>query len=228
MELHEGRPSDYSPIDLTMCTFDEFARHARTYAEKYHSETIEKYQSRKVKDLTPHLFWDEYIWIVYTSGFNAKVVTKMYPRLLTLYADISTFQRARYQMEPYRADWSEVSKLIANRRKYDAIEKTRSEFQRLGWDAFKVEYLSSVDQLQKLPFVGGITKSHLGRNLGFDCVKPDLHLWRLTSHFKFKTPEDMCAYLVPGFGYRIGVVDFILWSYCAAFGTSEIHRELLL
>lgn len=57
----------------------------------------------------------------------------------------------------------------------------------------------------------------------FDCVKPDVHLVRLACYFGLVDPELMCAYLSGLSGERLGVVDFILWSYCAAFGTKELE-----
>lgn len=79
------------------------------------------------------------------------------------------------------------------------------------------EFKSSIDKLaylESLPWIGGITKYHLAKNFGVDCVKPDVHLQRLAGHFK-TTPHDLCAAIARETGYRIATIDTLLWRACA-------------
>jgi hypothetical protein len=71
-----------------------------------------------------------------------------------------------------------------------------------------------LDFLESLPWIGSITKFHLARNFGVDCVKPDVHLARLARVHE-TTPHELCAVLAKQTGYRIGTVDVLLWRACA-------------
>lgn len=64
-----------------------------------------------------------------------------------------------------------------------------------------------------LPWVGPVTKYHLGRDMGADVAKPDVHLERLATRDR-TTVERLCCRLARLSGYRIGTVDIILWRGC--------------
>jgi hypothetical protein len=68
--------------------------------------------------------------------------------------------------------------------------------------------------LVELPWIGEITKYHLAKNFGVDCVKPDVHLARLAiAHGT--TPHDLCADLARQTRLRVATVDVVLWRACA-------------
>jgi hypothetical protein len=195
-------------------TLEDYFYVALDYCEKYHAPTVQYYREITPDKVDARYFWSEYIWCVYTSGFNAKVVTKHFPALMAAYGpwDASIWES--------RA-WAKVKDLIGNKRKCHAIIRTRTWMRDMGWERFQREYLNSPDALAQLPFVGSITKFHLARNLGMDAVKPDIHLERVAERFQAGTPDEMCHFLSGLSGERIGVVDFIIWSFCAAFGSRE-------
>ncbi len=79
--------------------------------------------------------------------------------------------------------------------------------------------------------MGPKTARHFARNLGIDCVKPDIWMDRLAYKYGFYEndgkilyPERMCKSIqeqLPQFGvpyYRIGTIDVILWRYCVLTG----------
>jgi len=68
---------------------------------------------------------------------------------------------------------------------------------------------------------GPITKYHLARNLGVDCVKPDRHLARLAERFGYGTPDAMCRAIQDELGGRLGTIDAVLWRYCNLRGTGS-------
>lgn len=218
MEPHEGKPVvDYS-VDYDSTSIEQLYEAALAYCNHEHRRTLEHYRFLDVGDLQAHDFWAEYLWCVYASGFNAKVLSKKFTDLMTAYGPW-TFAA------PYAAIWERVEKVIANKNKCVAAVRCREMLQKLGWDKFKSFYCLSPDTLEELPFIGGITKFHLARNIGLDCVKPDLHLTRLAAWYEFDSPEDMCVFLGALYEERIGVVDFILWAYCAAYGTKQLEEE---
>jgi len=78
--------------------------------------------------------------------------------------------------------------------------------------------LSESDDLiafcQTLPWIGPITKFHLGKNLGADVAKPDVHLNRLAGR-EDMTAQELCERLAKATGYRAATIDLILWRACA-------------
>lgn len=67
---------------------------------------------------------------------------------------------------------------------------------------------------ESLPWVGGITKWHLAKNLGADVAKPDRWLVRLAD-ISGETVANLCERLSRSSGDRIATVDVVLWRACA-------------
>lgn len=76
---------------------------------------------------------------------------------------------------------------------------------------------------ESLPWIGGITKFHLAKNLGVDCAKPDVWLVRL-GKATGEDPHALCARLARASGDRIATVDLVLW-YCLAKGWAWVDVE---
>ncbi len=216
MEPHQGKPED---AGRWFFGWDEelevMFEHAFAYAEEFHSPTLERYREIDVADLTPHLFWSEYLWVVYCSGFTPKVITGKFNGLMNAYGPWDF-------LTSWTFIWSRVQPVFANRVKCKNALKCRELMKSSGWDNFRAAYCTSIDELQQLPFIGAVTKYHLARNIGFDAVKSDLHLVRLARTYGFAEPDDLCYFLGGFSDERIGVVDFVLWAYSAAFGTATL------
>ncbi len=86
-----------------------------------------------------------------------------------------------------------------------------------GRDRLLAGYLEAEDGLAflaGLPWIGGITKYHLAKNLGLDVAKPDVHLVRL-AELHGTTPHELCAAIARDRGLRVATVDVVLWRACA-------------
>ncbi len=90
-----------------------------------------------------------------------------------------------------------------------------------------------------LPMMGDVTKYHLARNIGIDCVKPDRHLVRLAERFGYlKRPPhkeskrdqairehrqvtEMCQAIQSEIGgsEKLGTIDVVLWRWCNLYGS---------
>lgn len=68
--------------------------------------------------------------------------------------------------------------------------------------------------LERLPWIGPVTRHHLAKNLGADEAKPDVHMERLARRDR-TTTRTLCRRLARQTGYRIATVDSILWRACA-------------
>ncbi len=79
--------------------------------------------------------------------------------------------------------------------------------------------------MEALPFIGGITKYHLARNLGMDVVKPDIHLVRMANWYGFTDTTLFCESLGLELktSYRLGTLDLIAWRY-----GSDYHSRYLI
>jgi len=197
--------------------------HSREMCEELYPEPLMYYRTLTFDKVVPKDFWSEYIWCVYTSGFNARVVSKQFFELLRAYNSWSTLA--------LHNRWLEVSRINKNTAKYKAVRKTAELLHRYEtipqtdwWDSFKKDYLATPELMRQLPFIGSVTCFHLARNLGLDAVKPDLHLVRLADFFHWPDPELMCSFLSGLYTERIGVVDLILWYAASSWGTMELKH----
>jgi len=219
MEPHQGRPDNFYPLDYSSATLKDIFKHAKQYTELCHEVALKHFRNVQ-QDFTAATFWQEYIWCVYTAGFNAKVITKQFPKLMAAYGPPPV---GEYGPGPLVC-WQNIMKVNANRRRYRSVIQCRGWLAEHGWPDFRRRYLQYVDDMEKLPGIGPVTKYHLARNLGFDVVKPDLHLERLRKWYGFTSSLQMCEMLQEMFNERLGAVDFILWAYCAAFGSPKETR----
>ena len=144
------------------------------------------------EECTPERFFSEYVWCVLNAGMKEQVARKIYVR----------FQQA----------W-DIS-VVGHLGKRAAI-KTGIETH-LAWFRILQNHNDRIEYLQSLPWIGPITKYHLARNIGIDCVKPDRHLVRLAAHFGFPSPLEMCIEIQKHTDpqERLGTIDVILWRDC--------------
>jgi len=140
----------------------------------------------------PLIFYHEYCWVVINSGMREQIARQIYNRFIDQY----NFQE------------------IGHLRKRKAIEEGFTNFPtwfnnilNLSTDELQIEYLET------LPWIGPITKYHLARNIGIDCVKPDRHLTRFAERFGFNSPLELCKVIQNETKEKLGVIDVVLWRY---------------
>jgi hypothetical protein len=139
----------------------------------------------------PVVFRDETIWVILNSGMKEQIARMIWNRIKEAWNQGKTTETA-----------------FRHKGKVAAIDQVCANYK----DIFK-QYQASdnkVDFLQTIPFIGGITKWHLAKNMGIDVVKPDRHLIRIANYYK-TTPDDLCEKLSKETGEKKCVVDIILW-----------------
>lgn len=196
---------------------------ALAFAKAHYAEEMAFIASMTLDRVTPELFFREYIWVVHATGFSAKAVGKFMPRLVEAYGPLDALAD-----EDFVQAMARVKDVCNNVPKARAVHSTarllRDGIRRAGWDEFKDESLSSPEKLQKLPFIGPITRFHLARNIGIlECVKPDLHLVRMAEHWGFKDCVEMCEAVRPE-GMPLGIVDLALWYMASTQGTGHMKK----
>ena len=99
---------------------------------------------------------------------------------------------------------------IRNKRKVDAIIKGAGIISKLEWPGFLYKVKEDINMLKTLPYIAEVLKFHLARNIGFNLIKPDVHLKRLAKHYELD-PFKMCERLSESTGLPRHTVDSILW-----------------
>ncbi len=139
----------------------------------------------------PIVFRNEAIWVILNSGMREQIARMIHGRIWRAVAD-----------------GVDISEVFGHVGKVAAIKLIMGEYVRMfnGYLAapHKIEYL------QEIPFIGSITKYHLAKNLGHDCVKPDRHLVRIAKKYGMNC-EDMCEKLSNETGDKVSVVDIVIW-----------------
>lgn len=222
MEQHKELKniSEYEPSFIDSHTY---FKNARKFAEEFYGEEIKRIWSVKFTDVTSDFFFRECVWVIHTSGFSATAVSKFWPKLIQAYGDYRSFSDLS---ETEARD--KIKNIVNNSAKIKAIHtiaKTIDKNSRIfSWEIYKNTELNEVDKLQKLPYIGKITKYHLARNIGIlEVVKPDLHLVRLAEYWGYSDCIEMCKDIRPN-GMPLGIVDLILWYSASTFGTLEIKK----
>jgi len=192
-----------------------FFKDAKTFTIDHHEEFLDYLEALPERKITDKEFFAEYCWVIFASGFNAQVVSNKFSRI----------RKTLSGFDPHRVTPKAATvglKIIAHKPKWDAIISCAKMLSSMSWDEFKQKYLSEIDRMEQLPRIGPITKFHLARNLGYDVVKPDLHLVRVAEHFGDIPIEALCRNLrstcPDASGYNLGQIDFCIWCFLSHVG----------
>ena len=133
-------------------------------------------------------FWREFAWVVINSGMKEQIARCIWRKV-----------------RPCVERGGSCSDVFGHKGKASAIDEV--------WcykDHLLGKYLASPDKVEwcrTLPWIGDVTKWHLAKNLGFDCVKPDRHIVRI---FGIGCLEE-CRRLANESGDRLTTVDTVIW-----------------
>lgn len=139
----------------------------------------------------PSDFVIQFIFVVCNSGIKAQIAHEIYKKILQAICDKK-----------------DISKVFGHKGKVSAIKEILKNQKKLFCN-----YCLSDDKIEfckSLPWIGDITKYHLAKNLGVDCIKPDRHLTRIAKMYK-TNPFDMCQKLSDKIGDSLNTVDTVIW-----------------
>lgn len=136
----------------------------------------------------------ETIWVICNSGMKNQVARKIYDRILQAMID----KKPLLDVFKHEGKVKAIESIWKHKKTYFARYKAQKDN----------EY--KLIQLERMPYVGKITKYHLAKNLGMDVCKPDRHLVRIAEHYEV-TPEQLCEILSIVTGDRIATVDYVIW-----------------
>lgn len=191
---------------------------AKKFTLEFYSDTYDRILNTKFSEVSFERFFREYVWVVHTSGFSAKAVSKFWDNLISAYGDPQKIDSEHELI-------SRVSSVVNNPQKIRSVYKTisllKNNIRDHEWEKYRDENLNTPDKLTKFGHVGPITKYHLARNIGLvDFVKPDLHLERMSRFWGYESPLKMCQDCPDDI--PLGLRDFILWMSASTFGTKEM------
>lgn len=152
-------------------------------------------------------FFREYCFVVCNSGMKWAVARPIFERIMSAIADSKSASTVFRHEGKTKAIDNVHSRRVALFARFMSLE---SDEARLEW-------------LERLPYIGGITKYHLAKNFGMNVAKPDRHLARVAQMFH-TTPMELCKRLAAEVGDRIATVDLVIWRACAL----GIFKPLLL
>ena len=203
-----------------MITQDKHSR--RTALEVFHeAETFVKTnyprelaEVHRFLDINPeHIgktdFFIQYTHVVYCSGFKYSVVVKNWDKIADAWCQFDPYEVA----ENIETCKEKASQIINHQGKIKAIADTAQWLSKISGTyltRFILDAQKKIDLFKRLGYIGDVTKYHLGICMGFDVIKPDVHLQRIADHFNLD-PFEMCDVLSQQTGHPKRVVDAILW-----------------
>jgi hypothetical protein len=189
----------------------EYYQKASEYVRKNYLGEFEYFRDLKIKNLeqfSEKEFLGEFAWVVFTSGFKVARVESKWEEL----------EKAFNGFDPNKINEKSVRsamQIINHEGKCMAVLKCAKLINKNGFKEFKKKHLTNEDSMEKLPFIGPVTKYLLARNLGMDKVKPDRWIVRISRNFKFHDHEEMCKKISEKTGDKIGLIDYVLWRYAS-------------
>ncbi len=180
--------------------------------------SVIKYRLKNKFVLNSNDFAKEVIYVILASGFNQKIAKQLFIKIVN-YLDSSL-----------NCDITKLLNIFKNKMKVNAILniwQNRDKYCNLFY--LQKTDIEKLNMLEKLPYIGKITKNHLARNLGINVVKYDLWIQRLGVALYGKNEvvdnsnlssgiKKICDFMFDEIsnetGYPAGYIDVVLWKSC--------------
>lgn len=180
-------------------------------------EQIEYFRSLYPGWCNDQEFLGEVAWVIYNSGMKNTVIGQKWPGIKKAFwgfnPDLIVLTKKKSIKDALRVISHEgkASAVVATAQKVIQDKPIRKKLKSMTEE-------EALAYFQTYPFVGPVTKYHLARNCGFDVVKPDLHMERLTDYLGYGTPDKMVFEIAKFSGERKGVIDYVLWQWLSLKG----------
>lgn len=161
-------------------------------------------------DVDLRAFLEQYLWVIYVSGFRNAVVARYFDSLLAAFHNLDLDRIVA--MDSIDAQ----SLPIRHQRKADAFLKGCRLIAAEGWHSLK-ERLRERGRaaLRELPYMGPATSQHMALALGIeDTEKSDTWIKQCASKCS-ATVDQLITFLSNEYGLTRQQVDAYLWRYCS-------------
>jgi thermostable 8-oxoguanine DNA glycosylase len=201
-----------------------FFKTAIEYARNnYRNELEWAREIKPFKNMKSKEFLSQYCWVIYAYYFKESVLEQKFDMIEKgfKYFDIQRISKIT-SIKP-------VLRAFNNESKARIFLKGAKMIYEQGFSQFKKRVLKEgMRTLQELPGIGEITQKHLARNIGLaDVAKNDVHIQKLVKYFNAKDERELVEYLSKISGGKKGVVDVILWRFCAKMGWKQLGYDSL-
>lgn len=228
MELHKNLTFDKEKYNFSLNEpYLEYFSKALKFVNENYNEDYNRIANTKFSEVSPDFFLQEMTWCICVSGFNSKIVSKFFPKLMfvlnPMFIDIAKCRYDHWENN-YCLNKS-LLEIFNNKRKINAIlsnsiELVLSGSKKLGWETYRDTYLNSPEKLENFAMVGPAISKHLARNIGLiNFVKPDIHLKRMAKNWNFESPDILCREIQKHYDIPLGLIDLVLFFTASTFGT---------
>jgi len=191
----------------TACDFYRAAKE-RLIRSQFQLE-LASYRECELREFGESDLLREAAWVILCSGFRESVVRGLFSYISACFCEWESAATICENAEICRAT---AMSRFRNSKKIDAVVKTATHVNSVGFERYKVQILQDpISTLQLLPYIGPITAYHLAKNLGADVAKPDRHLSRFAARLGFADVQDLCSAISRATGDSRRLVDLILW-----------------
>jgi 3-methyladenine DNA glycosylase Tag len=200
------------PIDRKLIHFYELAR---SYVEEQCGDELQEMRQTSSPEyfqrISEEEFMTEYVWTVYAAGFKNSILEVKFPGLE------KAFQNFNLDRICQMTSTAQVLGVINHAKKAEAVLEGARLVSKIGFLNFKEQLAEKgPDALVQLPYIGAINKNQLARNIGLASLhKNDVWIQRLVGLSGSRSDEVMINELSQKFAERPGIVDLILWRFCA-------------
>jgi hypothetical protein len=168
-------------------------------------------ESVNIDRVTESDFLREHAWVALSAGMQERVIRNLFRGIASSFYD---FQSAKIIVENKCACRNAALGYFNNQKKIEAIILMSQKIYADGFEKFKGSlYLSPLETLQTLPYIGPVTCFHLAKNIGIQVAKPDRHLTRLANHAGYEDVQLFCRDISSQTGDSVPVVDIVLWRF---------------
>ena len=147
----------------------------------------------------------ETAWVILNSGFRYTVARKLWPGLSQAF-------RGWVPADVNETCVVEALKVFKHEGKIRAMAEVARLVREEGVEKILAD-AKDPPRLRRLPWIGPTTCWHLGKVLGADVVKPDVHLQRAAQAAGYATPLALCEVIRDRLGERLTVIDSVFWRY---------------
>lgn len=193
-----------------------YAAHAVGFTRMYHGDHLCLLASHlPVTSYTASKFFADYTWIVLCSGFNPRIVQAKFGSIGKILGGFNPHSVTK-------AVVARGTKILNHKAKWEALVYTAWLLKTRTWEQFQETYLGSIEALERLPRIGGITRYRLALCIGLDVVGPSEHLNLVESHFGITGSQLLCKNIqvsVPqASDLYLCQIEFCLWTYLSHLG----------
>jgi|SRR3984957_495106 len=224
MELQKKIVDDGFNLSLNQ-SYSEYFSEGLRFVNTHYKDDFDRIATTDFNTITSEFFFQETAWVICASGFNAKIVSKFFPKLMEICAPLQNVINGTLNVNTIDVAMRALE-LFNNKNKIKAIIDSAFIIgigtNKFGWSVYKDTQLNTPDKLKILPYIGDITKFHLARNIGLiENVKPDLHLNRAAKHWGFDNALELCSEIQKENGMPLGLIDLVLWYSLSSFGSKK-------